>query len=68
MGFRNRQSFRDPVTGQVRVATRQEVTAVITRANGTVEYMSLAYWDRNPMRRAAWWLREQFGLNRRVAR
>lgn len=62
--------FKRPgeVPGVSTLASRQELTAVVTRADGTVERMSLAYWDTNPLRRAWWNLKETLGLNRRIVR
>ncbi|WP_156392856.1 hypothetical protein [Rhizobium sp. Root1220] len=35
------------------------ITAVITRADGTVEELgTLTYWHRNPLRRLAWRIRQ----------
>lgn len=40
---------------------KSTISAVITRADGTVEDLGvIAYWHRNPLRRWAWALRQRF--------
>ena len=50
------------ISGKAREAT---ISAVITRADGTVEYLgNIAYWHANPLKRWAFefkrWIREKF--------
>ena len=44
-------------------ARESSIEAVITRADGTVERLGqVAYWHKNPLRRALWRFRRMIGI------